>query len=176
VLKYGLLEGEELLNELERSAGSIAGRDPDAVAPVIERCVRHKARVVESDELDRGGRAVLNLGHTTAHALEKVLGFGAIGHGTAVALGLIVTLAVSEQTLGLDHGLRERVQDLMRVFGLPLAVRISSTAALVEATGLDKKMTGKGLGFVGLAAPGEPVPGLVVPAGVLERALRVISA
>ena len=77
--------------------------------------------MVQEDELDHGRRAVLNLGHTAGHALEVGLGYGAIPHGVAVGLGLLVALSVSERAVGTDPQLRLRVGALLDELGLPSA-------------------------------------------------------
>ena len=141
------------------------------MAEIVERCVGYKARVVEADELDRAERATLNLGHTTAHALEKVLGFGVMGHGFAVALGLLVALAASEEVLGTDPSLRRRTRDLLEALGLVVSLPLPPLDELLGAMSRDKKVSGKGLGFVGLRGLGDPVRDLDLPASVLERAL-----
>ena len=88
VVKYGLLAGEGLLGRLEADAGGAAGaRCARARARSSGECVAYKAAVVESDELDEGPRAVLNLGHTVGHALEVTHGYGVLAHGVAVGLG-----------------------------------------------------------------------------------------
>ena len=176
VVKYGLLEGEELFCLLERGTELIRGREPAVMAEIVEQCVGYKARVVEVDELDRGERATLNLGHTTAHALEKVLGFGVMGHGFAVGLGLLVALAASEEVLGTDPSLRRRTRELMEALGLLVSLPLPPLEELLHAMSRDKKVSGKGLGFVGLQALGEPVRDLDLPTPVLTRALRVIGS
>ena len=68
-------------------------RDPAVLAGVIARCIEIKAAVVAADELERtGARAVLNYGHTLAHALETASGH-ALMHGEAVAIGLVFAIA-----------------------------------------------------------------------------------
>lgn len=64
----------------------------------IQRGIEIKARIVEEDEKESGIRAYLNLGHTLAHAIEAHDGYGSITHGEAVAIGLLFSLYVSEQT------------------------------------------------------------------------------
>ena len=65
-------------------------------------------------------RAVLNLGHTVGHALEVVEGYGTLSHGAAVALGLQVALAVSEDCFGLDpSGARASARDCAGLLVLP---------------------------------------------------------
>jgi 3-dehydroquinate synthetase len=96
------------------------------LSDVVKTCVRYKAAVVEEDELDAGRRSVLNLGHTTAHALEVSLGFGRIRHGEAVALGLLVALAISERLLGLNPGVRRRTAALLADLGLRTSLELPS--------------------------------------------------
>jgi shikimate kinase/3-dehydroquinate synthase len=81
VVKTGLLAGEPLW-ELP-------------VPQLVQRCAAYKAAVCLRDPHDRGERAVLNLGHTFAHALEAAAGYEGVTHGRAVALGLVAALRLS---------------------------------------------------------------------------------
>jgi shikimate kinase/3-dehydroquinate synthase len=174
VVKHALLMSPEAFARLEAEAEELAGRDLDLLAEVAKEDVTFKALVVESDERDRGRRALLNLGHTAAHALEVVEGYGTLGHGYAVALGLLVALAVSERALGLDPAVRERTAALLRTLGLPVALPLPAASALLAAMAHDKKATAGSTGFVGLRAVGEPVWGMNVAAPILVEALEVI--
>lgn len=174
VVKYALLEGEGFLDHLEREAGTILGRDPLALGEIVQRCVMFKAAVVGEDETDRGRRAILNLGHTAAHALETVLGYGVLAHGQAVALGLLVALAVSETVTGLDPELRPRVRRLLQRLGLPVQAPPATVDDLVQAAARDKKITAAGRGFVCLEDIGHPAWGVPVPGEVLGRALEAL--
>jgi 3-dehydroquinate synthase len=150
-------------------------RDTEIVADMSKTNVAFKASVVEGDEREKGRRAILNLGHTTAHALEVVEGYGSLGHGRAVALGLLVALAVSESLLGLDASVRKRTHSLLREFGLPTSISLPPAEMLVAAMAHDKKVTARSTGFVGLRAMGDPVWGLDVPTQALIEALEVIK-
>ena len=176
VVKYGLLAGERLLHRLEEDAEPMLARDADVLGAVVQECVAYKAAVVESDELDQGPRAVLNLGHTIAHALEVTRGYGNLAHGVAVGLGTLAALSVSERMVGLDPAVRERTGVLLAHLGLPCSIAVPPAAEMLRAAGLDKKVSGRGRGFVCLRAVGEPVWGVDVPDDVLVRALEVISA
>jgi 3-dehydroquinate synthase len=176
VVKYGLLDPGGLLARLERDQESVIDRDPAAMGDLLKTCIAYKARVVEEDERDSGRRAVLNLGHTTAHALEVTKGYGAISHGEAVALGLLVALAVSERLLGLDPSVRERTRSALVAFGLPVRTELPDVAAILDAASRDKKVVAGTSGFVGLRAIGDPVWALDVPRIVLAEALEVIRA
>jgi len=174
VVKYALLDSEGLLEYLESSVGPGRTRCADVVGAIVRRCVGIKAGVVADDETERGRRAVLNLGHTTAHALEATLGYGVLPHGVAVGLGLLVALAVSEETVGLEPAVRQRTQRLLRTVGLPVSTPVESWDELVVAAERDKKVTAAGSGFVCLRALGEPLWGIPVPADVFLRGLEVI--
>jgi len=176
VVKYGLLSGDTLFGTLEEHRGLMRDRDKSLMSEVVKTCVRYKAAVVEEDELDAGKRAVLNLGHTTAHALEVSLGFGCIRHGEAVALGLLVALAVSESLLGLDREVRSRTAALLADLGLPTSLDLPPTGTIRRAAARDKKVSAASSGFVGLRAPGEPVWGLDLPDDLFDQALGVIRA
>jgi shikimate kinase/3-dehydroquinate synthase len=176
VVKHGLLVGDSLFGRLEEERRSVRERDTTLLSEIIKTNVRYKAAVVAEDEFDTGRRAVLNLGHTTAHALEVSLGYGRLGHGQAVGLGLLVALAVSERLLGLAPDLRERTRALLVYLGLPVSTELPSADVLKTAAGKDKKVTAGSAGFVGLRALGEPVCELTLPDGLFTEALEVIRA
>ena len=128
----------------------------------VARCVALKAAVVASDEREGGRRAVLNYGHTLAHALETAGGYD-LRHGEAVAVGLVFAALLAERLGRIDAA---RVDDHRRVvagYGLPGDLPAGSEAdRLVELMARDKKATA-GLTFV-LDGPAgvEPVPGVPV--------------
>ncbi len=176
VIKYGLLHSESFFARLEGRADAILTRDPLVMSGLVKTCVGYKTRVVEEDELDRGRRAVLNLGHTIAHALELTEGYGVLSHGRAVALGTLVSLAVSERLLGLDRSVRERTRALMARFALPPALPSADVAGVLKAVSRDKKVVAGSTGFVGLRAIGDPVWGMDVSPAILGECLEVIRA
>lgn len=175
VIKCALLDSQSFFAFLEAHTEKIMARTPSVLAQIVKKCVAYKARVVEADEREQGMRAVLNLGHTTAHALEATLGYGRLSHGQAVALGLLVALAVSEQVLGLDTTVRERTKALLQRFALPTSVELPSLTALLEAASRDKKARAGTSGFVGLVDIGSPAYGLDVSPEVLALGLEAIA-
>jgi shikimate kinase/3-dehydroquinate synthase len=174
VVKHALLSSVDDVASLETGVEQILARDPETLSRLVRRNVWFKAAVVQGDEREAGRRAVLNLGHTSAHALEKIQGYGKVAHGQAVALGVVVALAVSEQLLGLDRAVRSRTVELLGRLGLETAIDLPAVERLIEAAGHDKKVKRGSSGFVGLRGIGEPVWDVDVPNEVLAAAMEVI--
>ena len=112
----------------------------DSLCFLVRRCCEIKGAVVAQDELESGWRAVLNLGHTIAHALEKVLGYGEIRHGEAVAVGLVAEAVMGVQMGVCAPSVVERLRDLLENFGLPVSMPMVSSEDLVAAVNSDKKL------------------------------------
>ena len=120
VVKSALVGGEQALADLEARAGALAARDPEALATVVRACAAIKAAIVSSDPHEEGGRRVLNLGHTFAHAIEHAAGYGVVPHGIAVAVGLVLACEASRLAgILADVDLPARVRDLVGRLGLP---------------------------------------------------------
>jgi 5-deoxy-5-amino-3-dehydroquinate synthase len=119
--------------------------------PLVERvatCVRIKAEVVAADEREGGRRALLNYGHTLAHAVESASGHG-LRHGEAVAIGLVYA---AELARDLGRIADAEVAEHRRVVaGYDLPTRLPAGLdddALLALMGRDKKVLGEGLTFV----------------------------
>ena len=149
-VKTGLLAGEPLW-EL-----------PDA--DLVRRCAAYKASVCLRDPHEHGERAVLNLGHTFAHALEAAGRYAGVTHGQAVALGLLAALRLS----GLET---TPVEETLA----PEPVRVDRDAAWA-ALARDKKARNGRPRLVLLEAPGRPVTGVELPEEQVRAALDELIA
>lgn len=146
VFKYGMIHDPSLL-------------EPDYARltdwePVIRTCAAYKARIVAEDERESGVRAYLNYGHTFAHALENVAGYGTLAHGEAVYVGLVAAARLGsalEGGAGPEALLRHR-----HLFPLDLGGFESRIEALIEAMGSDKKRTSDAIRFVLVRDFGQP--------------------
>jgi 5-deoxy-5-amino-3-dehydroquinate synthase len=142
----------------------------------VARCVEIKAEIVASDEREGGRRALLNYGHTLAHALEIATDHR-IAHGEAVAIGLIYAALLAEELDRIGAGSVAKHRHVVEeVYGLDTALPAGlDPEALVTLMARDKKAL-DGLTFV-LDGPSgvEVVPG--VPADAVRSALRrMVSA
>ena len=95
-VKHGLIADREYFEWIEQHAEALIGARPRALTHLVRRSVEIKAAVVSADERESGRRAILNAGHTVAHALEQASGYQ-LPHGEAVALGLVAECALAEQ-------------------------------------------------------------------------------
>ncbi len=157
VLKYGLLAGDDFISFLEMNKNEILARDHRSLATMIHFCSRIKADYVIRDEYDRlGVRAALNLGHTVAHALEKLYAYKEFTHGEAVAIGAVAALNFAYETKLLNAAGRQRALQLFADFGLPMqipeAVDIDN---MIDIMHRDKKAEGS-LSMVLLHSLGDP--------------------
>ncbi|MGH2990444.1 MAG: bifunctional shikimate kinase/3-dehydroquinate synthase [Solirubrobacterales bacterium] len=154
VLKTALIAGGRLWERVR----ALETLDAAGLDEVIFACARTKIDVVAADERDRGGRAVLNLGHTVGHAIEAASRYSRYRHGEAVGLGLLATLRLS----GSDE-LRDEVRAILDRHGLPTTLDSGiGVDEVLAAAELDKKRTAEGVGFVLLERPGELRTGVSV--------------
>ena len=153
VLKYGLLGDADFFAWLEANGSRVLAREEDALAHAVARSVEMKAEIVAEDEREGGVRALLNLGHTFAHALEAETGYGeALKHGEAVALGCAMAFRFST-CLGLcGKADSARAEGLVAASGLPGRLadlgRPFSAEALLARMVQDKKAKSGRLTFI----------------------------
>jgi 3-dehydroquinate synthase len=146
-VKHGLIADAGYFAWMERDAEVLIRRDESALTRLVRRSVELKAEVVSGDEREAGRRAILNAGHTVAHALEHATAYG-LPHGEAVALGLVAECALAEGLGIAPAGLGKRVAGLLGRLGLP--VRLAAPIdpeRVVRAMGSDKKNRGAKVRF-----------------------------
>lgn len=177
-LKHGLVSDAAYLEWIVANAAAIRAREPAAVEHLVRRSVEIKASIVGADERESGERAILNAGHTVAHALEQVTEF-TLPHGEAVALGLLAEATLSD-ALGISAGVAERVRVALSTFGLPTrAPGGLAKAAVRGAMATDKKNRGKELRFALVESVGRAHRvgqgwTIAVPSARVEEALETI--
>jgi len=128
-----------LFDRLEAQVVPLLRRDPRAVSPLVARCLALKGAVVASDEREAGRRAILNFGHTAAHAIEGATDFQ-VSHGDAVAIGLVAESRLACRMTGFPPEHADRIEALLHAFGLPVKPpRGLDAKRLVGAASRDKK-------------------------------------
>ena len=154
IVKYGLIDDPAFFEWLEENGLAVIDGDGEARKYAVRKSCAAKAAIVSGDETEQGARALLNLGHTFAHALEARARYdGALLHGEAVAVGLVLAFALSAQ-LGLcPAGDAARVRRHLQAAGLPvevgdLGIDPGTAGDLLAAMKRDKKVRDGKLTFV----------------------------
>jgi len=152
VVKYGLLGDAPFFAWLEENGHKVMAQDPAALTHAVVTSCRAKAAIVARDEHEHGDRALLNLGHTFAHAIETAAGYGTVLHGEAVSVGMVCAFDLSAR-LGLCPAEDvARVIRHLRATGMPVGWRDLGNrwdpAELVRHMAQDKKARGGTITFV----------------------------
>ena len=161
VAKYALINDTNLFSWLEDNAPALLNGDKDRQRHAVLKSCTHKAAIVAEDEREAGVRALLNLGHTFAHALEAETGYGDdLLHGEAVSIGMVMAFDLSVRLGFCAQADAQRVSSHLQNVDLPtdmdgLATSSWSADRLIAHMGLDKKVESGTIVFVLAQAIGE---------------------
>ncbi|WP_370273469.1 3-dehydroquinate synthase [Pseudooceanicola nitratireducens] len=154
VVKYGLLGDAEFFDWLETNAPKMAAGDMAARIHAVRRSCQMKAEIVARDETEQGDRALLNLGHTFCHALEKATGYSdRLLHGEGVAIGCAMAFELSSR-LGLcSQESPSRVRAHLREMGMKVDLAdipgdLPGAEELFALMGQDKKVVDGQIRFI----------------------------
>ena len=143
IIKYAVIKDREFFIYLEENLDLIKSLSEGQLEEVVFKSAEIKARIVEEDEGDLGLRNILNYGHTVGHAIESVSAF-AVGHGAAVALGMLAAGRISNQLGILNKDDLIRLESILARAGLPIKMPHLEVDKVIQAIKHDKKiMAGK---------------------------------
>ena len=148
VIKHGAIIDAVFFEWIENNIGALRTRQPAAIAHAIRRSCEIKAEVVRQDEREGGIRAILNFGHTFAHAIEAGLGFGAWLHGEAVGCGMVMAADLSQRLGYIDAATSARIRALVAAAGLPVVAPDLGQARWRDLMEVDKKNEGGVIRFI----------------------------
>ena len=173
VIKAALIAERSLVEWLAANMPAVLSRNPSSVREAVARAIAIKAAVVASDPSESGERAILNYGHTVGHALERVVGFGRLRHGEAVAWGMEAAARISLLASGCAPESVAAQHALLSAAGLLAHRPVVSHAKLIDAMRHDKKaQSGEPrwvlLREIGRADYGQRVDPSIVRAGLAE--------
>jgi 3-dehydroquinate synthase len=157
---------------LEENIDSMMRLETDPLTEAIARACSIKAEVVGLDEREAGLRALLNFGHTLAHAVENVVGYRKVLHGEAVSMGMVFASRMSEARGLVAEGVADRIAALLGRVGLPTEPPDWSRdrEAYLRALSVDKKVRGEKVAFVVLREIGRAELLRLSPDEILEGA------
>ena len=180
IIKYGPIADMEFFDWLEQNMQALRARQHYVMRVAVQRSCEIKAWVVAQDEQEGGMRAILNFGHTFAHAIEAGLGFGTWLHGEAVGCGLVMAVHLSQQLGLVDAAFVNRTRRLVQAAGLPVQAPMLSTdestntQAWLQHMRVDKKAEAGQIRFVVLAHPGQAAL-VSVPDAVVASVITACS-
>ncbi|QEG02688.1 3-dehydroquinate synthase [Stieleria maiorica] len=149
VVKYGVIDDAVFFDYLESNAKALVERDPEVLRYAIRQSCLAKARVVGEDERETSGRrAILNYGHTFAHAIEATAGYGTLLHGEAVSIGMQMAASLAIRLGRCDAGVLERQTEVLQACRLPITFPEADVAAMLPVMMRDKKVAHGKLRFI----------------------------
>ena len=177
VVKYGLLGDADFFHWLEGKAPTMVAGDHALLQRAVRRSVEMKAGIVERDETEEGERALLNLGHTFCHALEKATGYSdRLLHGEGVAIGCLLALQLSSR-LGLcSQEEPGRLATHLRALGMKADLAdipgdLPGAEGLLALMAQDKKVVDGRLRFILVHGIGQALVADDVPGDAVRRLL-----
>ena len=155
VIKYGAVADDRFLAWIEANLAALLARDKGALVHAVTTSCRLKAEVVAGDEREAGRRAILNFGHTFAHAIETGTGHGTWLHGEAVGCGMAMAADLSARLGLVGQAHADRVTQVTRRAGLTRPAPSLGVKRYLELMRMDKKALGGQMRFVLLEGPGQ---------------------
>ncbi|RKD34235.1 3-dehydroquinate synthase [Lacrimispora algidixylanolytica] len=147
VVKHGLIRDASYYEWLKEHAPVIQKRELGYLEEMVRISNHIKREVVEKDPTEQGDRALLNLGHTLGHAIEKLSDFKFL-HGHCVGLGCIAAMAISINKGLISDQELARLYEVMNAFGMPVSVKSITAHDIVGLTKNDKKMDSGTIRFI----------------------------
>ena len=178
VAKYGLLGDATFFCWLEHNSADILRLETNAITNAIYTSCHAKARIVEMDEHENGNRALLNLGHTFAHAFEAEAGYnGSLLHGEAVAAGIALAFDLSVDLNLCEPSDAARCKAHFRANGLPtgqgdLKSNLAGVSKLLNHMKHDKKVQNGRMHFILVRAIGDAFISGNVPPKMVKALLQ----
>jgi len=173
VIKYGYIMDDRLAESIEQNMESLLSLEYEPIAEAIKKCCELKAKIVRMDELDtKGTRAILNFGHTFAHAIEAAAEYDRYRHGEAVGVGMVCAADLSAKMNMISSEDSLRVEKTIAAAGLPTSIEELDVETLLDYMQKDKKTKGGIIRFVLLEKIGRAVVREDVP---MDRVREVLA-
>ncbi|KMQ51796.1 3-dehydroquinate synthase [Chitinispirillum alkaliphilum] len=173
LFKYGFLGGEDLFSFVRKNKTELINAQKDILFEGIKRSIETKARIVGEDEKESGVRALLNFGHTFAHAFEQFYGFEGLIHGEALIWGMICACDLGLRKKTMSESAVEEYRGVLSGLPLPRLPGQPKPQSLYGAMSSDKKVTEGKINFV---LPFEPGRSAVVSDVTEAQVLKTLQS
>lgn len=173
VIKYGIIYDPQLFSYLEKRYKDILSLKAHALEYIVRCCSYIKAKIVQGDEREeKGVRTILNFGHTVGHAIESASNYKLYNHGEAIALGMLIASDISRRLKLINDATFQRIENLIKVVGLPLNIKNLSLEDIINAHYHDKKFIGPKNRFVLTKGIGKIKILENIPLGIIREAIK----
>lgn len=176
VVKYGYIYDRDFYEYLLAHKDEILNLNSNAVSHIIARSCEIKADVVSQDEKESGLRAILNFGHTLAHAIEKETQYKKYNHGEAVAIGMVGAAKISAKLGMIDEKIVDDMEKLLAMFNLPQKAENCRAENIYADIFHDKKTVNGTVNWVLLQDIGKVCISKNVPEKIVKEAIAEILA
>ena len=175
VIKHGVIADPDLLAELAEGDYTLSSWWEESATARITRALRVKIDLVEEDPLEGGRRALLNLGHTVGHALEKASGFS-LRHGEAISIGMVAAARVAGELGRASPSLADYIEAVLIGWDLPVRCPPFDADNIWQTMAYDKKKRGQVLRWGLPRAIGEVEISEDVPPSLVKSVLCDMGA
>ncbi|MDD2550039.1 MAG: 3-dehydroquinate synthase [Bacteroidales bacterium] len=153
IVKHTLIADAEMFEFVEENIDALKIYNPSLLEQLVTHSAKIKAAIVQADELEKGERKKLNLGHTWGHAVEKVTG---LSHGESVSVGLEFSARLSSKKGLITNNEYWRIVNLLIALNLPICVK-NNPAEIYDAMVMDKKKNGDSIDFILMRGIGDVI-------------------
>lgn len=155
IIKIAIVYDRELYEYIKLNIDNINKRDSNTIQYLIMQAIVLKKDIVEKDERENGIRAILNFGHSFGHSIEKINNFQ-ISHGSAVAIGMMLSLKLSTKLGITENSLCKEILDVFNELNL-LSVHNIEVGGLFENMKMDKKNDSKNYNIIMIEKIGKAI-------------------
>ena len=158
IIKAALISDVNFFDWIEQNISGLLERQHEVIMHAVTVSCQIKSYIVSQDEKEKGVRALLNLGHTFAHGIESILGYGTWLHGEAVACGLVLAAQLSCRRGSLSENEVSRLINLLQKASLPTVLPNEvKYDRLMQMMKMDKKVSNNQLSFILLEGIGKAI-------------------
>lgn len=151
IIKHACIKDEKAFKILNNKSISFYKKNKSELNNLIQKNALCKATIVQSDELEKGDRKLLNFGHTLGHAIEKTY---QLSHGQAISIGMVAASRISEQLTGFRY--TQKIVDIFKKYNLPTYIQIDKRK-IFKALEMDKKKEQSDINYILLEKIGKGV-------------------
>lgn len=138
VIKYGVIQRSTLFQFIIENYKQVLALNNEKLIYMVEECILIKSNIIEKDFNDRDYRNILNFGHSIGHSIETISQYK-VGHGAAVALGMLVAIKLSIKLFKVHSDLYDEIEDLFLKVGLPTTYKFDNYDLFLYSISHDKK-------------------------------------